>query len=36
MLIKMNFSLHQRVRVQKMLLKQPKHAEIFRTMQNDE
>ncbi|KAL9408822.1 hypothetical protein AB3S75_047248 [Citrus x aurantiifolia] len=36
MLIKMNLSLHQRVRVQKMLLKQPEHAEIFRTMQNDE
>ena len=36
MLIKMNISLHQRVRVQKMLLKQPKHVEIFRTMRNDE
>lgn len=36
MLIKMYLSLHQRVRVQKMLLKQPEHAEIFSTMQNDE
>ncbi|KAK9229658.1 hypothetical protein WN944_022622 [Citrus x changshan-huyou] len=36
MLIKMNLLLHQRVRVQKMLLKQPEHAEIFRTMRNDE
>lgn len=36
MLIRMNLSFHQRVRVQKMMLKQPEHAEIFRTMQNDE
>ncbi|KAL9460056.1 hypothetical protein AB3S75_003286 [Citrus x aurantiifolia] len=36
MLIKMSLLLHQRVRVQKMLLKQPEHAETFRIMQNDE
>ena len=35
MLMRMNTSLHQRVKVQKKLLKQPKHEEIFRTMQND-
>lgn len=34
MLMRMNLSLHQRVKVQK-ILKQPKHAEIFRIMWND-
>lgn len=36
MLIRMDISLHQRVKVQKILLKQPKHPVIFRILQNDE
>lgn len=36
MLIRMDISLHQRVKVQKILLKQPEHPVIFRILQNDE
>lgn len=36
MLIRVDISLHQRVKVQKILLKQLEHPLIFRILQNDE